>query len=431
MDHFQYIDGELHAEEIPIGRLAAEVGTPFFCYSTATLERHYRVFADAVSSLDASVCYAVKANSNIAVIATLARLGAGADVVSGGELTRALAAGVAPSDIVFSGVGKTAEELGAALRAGVTRINVESEPELDLLSGVASSLGATAEISLRINPDVDARTHEKITTGKSENKFGIDIDLAREVYRKAAGLPGLKVVGVAVHIGSQLVDLAPYREAYGRTVEFVGILREDGHVIDHLDLGGGLGITYGDEVAPSPAEYGAMVSEVVGNSGCSVTFEPGRVITGNAGILVSRVLFVKEGTAKRFCIVDGAMNDLIRPTLYNAHHEIVPVQAPRDGVSMSAMDIVGPICESGDYIAQDRDMPPVAAGDLLAVRSAGAYGAVMASTYNTRPLAPEVLVSGADYSVVRRRFDVDDQLGLEAFPEWLSGELPIRAGGAG
>jgi len=431
MDHFRYINGQLHAEDIPLSRLAEEVGTPFFCYSTATLERHYQAFADAVAGLDASICYAVKANSNIAVIATLARLGAGADVVSGGEMQRALVAGVAPSKIVFSGVGKTYDELAQALSAGVTRINVESNPELDMLSRAAIATGITADVSIRINPDVDAKTHEKITTGKSENKFGIDLALARDVYTRAAGMPGLRLTGVAVHIGSQLSDLAPYREAYARTAEFVEILRTDGHDIRHLDLGGGLGITYGDEVAPSPAEYGAMVAEVLKDLDCNMTFEPGRVIAGNAGVMVARVLFVKEGTAKNFCIIDGAMNDLIRPTLYGAYHEIVPIKSPQSDVPSTVMDIVGPICESGDYIAQNRDMPPVGADDLLAVRTAGAYAAVMASTYNTRPLAPEVLVNGDTYAVIRRRMTAEDLIGLESFPEWLDIDPLLRATGGG
>ncbi len=431
MDHFDYMSGELHAEQVPLSRMAAEVGTPFFCYSTATLERHYRVFAEAVSGLDASICYAVKANSNIAVIALLARLGAGADVVSGGELRRALAAGVAPSKIVFSGVGKTREELSDALKAGVSRINVESDPELDILSEVAAGLGIDADISVRINPDVDAKTHEKITTGRSENKFGIDLAVARDVYARAAKLPGINVMGVAVHIGSQLTDLEPYREAYARAVDFVRAMRADGHAISHLDLGGGLGITYGNEAAPTPAEYGAMATEAVGDLDVGVTFEPGRVIAGNAGLLVTRVLFVKEGLAKRFCIIDGAMNDLIRPTLYNAYHEVVPVIEHPSGAPRLKMDVVGPICESGDYIAKDRDMVLAAAGDLLAIRTTGAYAAVMGSMYNTRPLAPEVLVNGADYTVIRRRFTVDDMIELESFPDWLSDDPPLRAEGAG
>lgn len=429
MDHFQYKDGELHAEDVPLSRIAAAVGTPFFCYSTATFERHYRVFEAAVADLDATICYAVKANSNLAVIATLARLGAGADVVSGGEMRRALAAGVPASRIVFSGVGKTRDEMTEALKCGVVRINVESVPELLLLSEVAVDLGGEAHISIRINPDVDAKTHEKITTGRSENKFGIDLALARGVFEQAAALAGIRVVGVAVHIGSQLIDLAPYREAYGRVAAFVEVLRGDGHEIDELDLGGGLGITYGDERAPSPADYGAMVKQAVGGLGCRVTFEPGRVIAGNAGVLVARVLYLKQGLAKQFCILDGAMNDLIRPTLYNAYHAIVPVRQAADDAVETVMDMVGPICETGDYLARNRMMPPLAAGDLLAVRTAGAYAAVMASTYNTRPLAPEVMVAGDRFSVVRRRLDIDEMLALESLPDWLGVDSAIRPAG--
>jgi len=419
MDHFLYKDGELYAEDVPLSQIAAAVGTPFFCYSTATLERHYRVFEAAVANLEATICYAVKANSNLAVIATLARLGAGADVVSGGEMRRALAAGVPASRIVFSGVGKTREEMTEALKCGVLRVNVESVPELQMLSEVAVCLGREAQISIRINPDVDARTHEKISTGRSKNKFGVDLALARGVYQQAAGLGGIRVVGVALHIGSQLIDLTPYREAYGRLREFVQVLRRDGHEITELDMGGGLGITYAREIAPSPANYGAVVRDSVGDLGCRVIFEPGRVIAGNAGVLVVRVIYLKQGLAKQFCILDGAMNDLIRPTLYNAFHAIVPVRQVADDTTETMMDLVGPICESGDYLAQDRMMPPLAAGDLLAVRSAGAYAAVMASTYNTRPLAPEVMVNGDQFSVVRRRLDVDEMLARESIPDWL------------
>lgn len=429
MDHFDYRNGELHAEDIALSRIAAEVGTPFYCYSSATLTRHYKVFADAVSGLDAHVCYAVKANSNVAVIGLLARLGAGADVVSGGEMRRALAAGVAPEKIVFSGVGKTREELADALRAGVTRINVESDPELDILSEIADGLGLTAEVAIRINPDVDAKTHEKITTGKRENKFGVDLAAARGVYARAARLPGVNVAGVALHIGSQLTDLTPYRKAYGRAVEFVRALRTDGIGITHLDLGGGLGIAYDREDAPTPAAYGAMAAEAVGGLDVKVIFEPGRVIAGNAGVLVTRVLFVKEGLAKRFCVIDAAMNDLIRPTLYSAYHEIAPVVEPASGASHITMDVVGPICESGDYIAKDRDLPLPAAGDLLAVRTTGAYAAVMGSTYNTRPLAPEVLVNGGEFAVIRKRFTVEDMIGLERIPDWLQDGPPRSAGG--
>ncbi len=419
MDHFQYKQGELHAEDVPLSEIAAAVGTPFFCYSTATFERHYRVFEAAVADLDATICYAVKANSNLAVIATLARLGAGADVVSGGEMRRALAAGVPASRIVFSGVGKTRDEMTEALGCGVLRINVESVPELEILSEVAAGLGCEAHISIRINPDVDAKTHEKITTGRSENKFGVDLALARGVYQQAAGLAGIRVVGVAVHIGSQLLDLTPYREAYRRVADFVEVLRGDGHEIDELDMGGGLGITYGDETAPSPADYGAVAKDAVGGLGCRLTFEPGRVIAGNAGILVSRVLYLKQGLAKQFCILDGAMNDLIRPTLYNAYHAIVPVRQAVDDAVETAMDLVGPICESGDFLAQNRMMPPLAAGDLLAVRTAGAYAAVMASTYNSRPLAPEVMVNGDQFTVVGRRLSIEEMLARESLPDWL------------
>ena len=419
MDHFEYRDGEFHAEDVPIVRIAAEVGTPFFCYSTATLTRHYRVFADAVKDLDATVCYAVKSNSNIAVIATLAELGAGTDVVSAGELKRAIVAGVPAAKIVFSGVGKTAEEMAEALRAGIRQINVESEPELAVLSEVASSLGIEIATAVRINPDVDARTHKKITTGKSENKFGIELSLARQVYNRSTDLPGIKLSGVAIHIGSQLTELGPFREAYSRLAEFVLTLREDGHAIEHVDLGGGLGITYGDEQAPTPKQYGDMVTSIVGGLDCHVTFEPGRIITGNAGLLVTRVIYVKDGVERRFCIVDGAMNDLIRPTLYDAHHEIVPVREAAANAELAEIDVVGPICESGDYLALGRALPAVAAGDLLAVRTAGAYAAVMSSTYNSRPLAPEVLVNGDQMAVVRKRMSVDQMINLESLPAWL------------
>ncbi len=422
MDYFAYKNGELFAEDVAIRHIAKAVGTPFYVYSSATLERHYRVFAKAVSALNPMICFAVKANSNIAVISTLARLGAGADVVSVGELTRALAAGVAPEKIIYSGVGKTESDLRRALTAGVHQINAESEAELNLLSRVAEDLGLTAQVAIRINPDVDAKTHEKITTGKAENKFGIDIALAREVYRRAAKLPGLRVAGVALHIGSQLTDLTPYREAYGRAAAFVEMLRADGHTINQLDLGGGLGITYHDEVAPSPEAYGKMVREVVGHLGCKISFEPGRLIAGNAGLLITRVIFVKDGIDRKFCIVDGAMNDLIRPTLYNAYHEIIPVLAAGSEDVRFKMDIVGPICESGDYLAKDREMPALDNGNLLAVRTAGAYAAVMASVYNSRALVPEVMVRGDAYSIIRKRWTVEDMMELESFPEWQAEE---------
>jgi diaminopimelate decarboxylase len=420
MDHFEYRNGELYAEDVSLRQIADEVGSPVYVYSAATLERHYQAFADGVSGLNALVCFAVKANSNIAVIKTLARLGAGADVVSVGELKRAMVAGVPASKIIYSGVGKSEVDLRAALNAGVHQINAESEAELELLSKVAVDLGETAQVAIRINPNVDAKTHEKITTGKSENKFGVDIALARDVYGRVSKLPGLRVVGVALHIGSQLTDLKPYREAYAKAVEFVELLRSDGHNITQLDLGGGLGITYDAEIAPSPAEYGKMVKEVVGHLDCNVSFEPGRLIAGNAGVLITQVIFIKEGIDRKFCIIDAAMNDLIRPTLYNAYHDIVPVVEAPTSAEQLTMDIVGPICESGDYLAKGRKMPALSNGDLLAVRTAGAYAAVMASVYNSRPLVPEVLVYGDTYSVIRRRWTVEDMMELETFPEWQS-----------
>jgi len=418
MDHFVYRDGEIYAEDVPLSQIAKDVGTPFYCYSTATLQRHYEVFARAVAPLDGDVFYAVKANSNIAVIALLAEMGAGADVVSAGELRRALRAGIAAEKIIFSGVGKTRLELSEALRVGVKQINVESEPELSLLSEVAVSLGQQANVAIRVNPDVDPGTHEKITTGKSENKFGIDLELARDVYARASALPGIKLIGVALHIGSQLTDLQPYRIAYKRAVDFVIELRQDGHDIRNLDLGGGLGITYDQETAPSPQAYGDMVKDVIGDLDINVAFEPGRMIVGNAGVLVTKVIFVKEGLARRFCVIDGAMNDLIRPTLYDAYHAIVPAREPKKDADLVEMDVVGPICESGDYFAKGRLLPPVQDGELLVVRTVGAYASVMASMYNSRSLAPEVLVNGDQYSVVRRRIDVEDMLKFESLPKW-------------
>ncbi|PPR73698.1 MAG: Diaminopimelate decarboxylase [Alphaproteobacteria bacterium MarineAlpha3_Bin2] len=425
MDHFQYRSGEMFAEEVPISRLADDVGTPFYCYSTATLKRHYRVFADALNGLDASICYAVKANSNIAVIAALARLGAGADVVSIGEMKRALVAGVPAANILFSGVGKTEDEMASALKAGVLQINVESAPELETLSTVASSLGIDANVAIRVNPDVDALTHEKISTGKSENKFGVDWPEVPGVYARAAALPGINVTGVAVHIGSQLLDLDPFRQAYGMVVDLVRTLRADGHRIEHLDLGGGLGIPYDNEQPPSPKEYGTMVKEVVGDLDCKIFFEPGRLIAGNAGILVTRVVRVKKGTARTFIIVDAAMNDLVRPTLYNAHHAIVPVNEAPDGAKLTEVEVVGPICETGDTFGR-QFLPEPGEGDLLAIRTAGAYGAVMASAYNTRALVPEVMVNGADASVIRDRISVDDMLSRESLPDWLSDDEEAR-----
>ena len=423
MDFFNYKAGRLHAEDVALDAIAEAVGTPFYVYSTATLTRHFTVFADALRGMDALVCYAVKANSNQAVIRTLAGLGAGADVVSGGELARALKAGIKPHKIVFSGVGKTTGEIEAALSAGIKQLNVESEPELERISAIATRLGVTAPVALRVNPDVDAGTHEKITTGRKENKFGIEWTRAHEVYKKAAALPGLKAQGLAVHIGSQLLDLKPFREAYVRAGDLVAMLRKDGLSVETLDIGGGLGIPYGDDGeadAPDPERYAQVVRETVGNLGCELIFEPGRMIVGNAGLLVTSVEYVKEGATKSFLIVDAGMNDLIRPTLYGAFHNIVTVAEPDQGGARETVDIVGPICETGDTFAKNRKLPPVKAGDLLAVRTAGAYGAVQASTYNTRPLVPEVMVNGDQYAIVRERVEVDDLIALDRVPDWLA-----------
>jgi diaminopimelate decarboxylase len=421
MHHFAYRDGVLHAEAVNLDALAGSVGTPFYCYSTATLERHYQVFAGAFADVDALVCYAMKANSNQAVIATLAELGAGADVVSEGELMRARLAGVPADKIMFSGLGKTARELSLAVDESILCINVESEPELDLLSAIASAKGRTVNISVRVNPDVDAKTHHKIATGKAENKFGIPISRAREVYARAAKMPGIQVTGVDMHIGSQITDLDPFDNAFRLLAEFVPTLRGDGHTISHVDLGGGLGIPYLDdnEPPPHPDAYAKMVKRATRDLGCRLIFEPGRLIVGNAGILVTRVLFVKRGEAKNFVVVDAAMNDLIRPTLYDAHHEIWPVEEPDASGRRIRADVVGPVCESGDFLALDRDLAEPAPGALLAVMSAGAYGAVQAGTYNTRPLVPEVLVKDAEWSVVRPRLEVDQLIALDRMPDWL------------
>jgi diaminopimelate decarboxylase len=420
MNHFDYRAGVLHAEAVNLSALAESVGTPFYCYSTATLERHYRVFTDAFAGEDVLVCYAMKANSNQSVLRTLAKLGAGADVVSGGELKRALAAGIPANRILFSGVGKTEAELRAALAADILCINVESEPELELLSRLAVETGRTARVSVRVNPDVDAGTHAKISTGKSENKFGIPLDHAREVYARAAKLPAIEVRGADMHIGSQITDLARMETAFRLLAEFVQALRADGHNISHVDFGGGLGIPYymDREAPPAPDAYAAMVKRVTHNLGCTLMFEPGRMIVGNAGILVTRVIYVKHGEAKNFIIIDAAMNDLIRPTLYEAHHDIIPVvQVP--GARTIVADVVGPVCESGDYLALDRTLPEPKVGDLLAVMTAGAYGAVQSGTYNTRPLVPEVLVKGDQYAVVRPRIDVDALIAMDKNAPWL------------
>jgi len=421
MNHFDYRNGVLHAEAVNLSVLAEQVGTPFYCYSTATLERHYRVFSEAFASEKALLFYAMKANSNQSVLRTLAKLGAGADVVSGGELKRALAAGIPPNKILFSGVGKTEAELRMALAADILCINIESEPELELLSRLASQTGRIARISVRVNPDVDAGTHAKISTGKSENKFGIPLSRAREVYARAATLPGIEITGTDMHIGSQITDLAKMETAFRILAEFVQTLRADGHTISHIDFGGGLGIPYymDREAPPAPDAYAAMVKRVTHNLGCTLMFEPGRLIVGNAGILVARVIYLKPGEAKNFVIIDAAMNDLIRPTLYEAHHDILPVVQAAPNTRSIIADVVGPVCESGDYLALDRTMPEPKAGDLLAIMTAGAYGAVQSGTYNTRALVPEVLVRGDQYAVVRPRLDVDALIAMDRPAPWL------------
>ena len=379
------------------------------------------MFADAFADVDSLVCYALKANSNQSVLRTLARLGAGADVVSGGELKRVLAAGIPPNKILFSGVGKTEAELRQALATDVLCINVESEPELELLSRLAAEMGRVARISVRVNPDVDSGSHAKISTGKSANKFGVPLKYAREVYARAAKLPGIKVTGVDVHIGSQITDLGPLEAAFRLLVDFVHTLRADGHTISHVDFGGGLGIPYHlDKVAPpAPAAYAAMVKRVAHNLGCTLMFEPGRMIVGNAGILVARVIYLKHGDAKNFVVIDAAMNDLIRPTLYEAHHDILPVRLAAPGIRMILADVVGPVCETGDYLALGRTMPEPKAGDLLAIMTAGAYGAVQSGTYNTRALVPEVLVKDDQYAVVRPRLEVDALIAMDRPAPWL------------
>jgi diaminopimelate decarboxylase len=421
MNHFDYRNGVLHAEAVDLAELASRVGTPFYCYSTATLERHFRVFTDAFAGEKVLVFYAMKANSNQSVLRTLAKLGAGADVVSGGELKRALAAGIPPNKIVFSGVGKTEAELRAALSADILCINIESEPELELLSRLATEAGRTARISVRVNPDVDAGTHAKISTGKSGNKFGIPLEHAREVYARAAKLPGIEVTGADVHIGSQITDLSKMEIAFRLLAEFVQTLRADGHNISHVDFGGGLGIPYymDREAPPAPDAYAAMVKRIAHNLGCTLMFEPGRMIVGNAGILVARVIYVKHGEAKNFVIIDAAMNDLIRPTLYEAHHDILPVTQAAAGARSIVADVVGPVCESGDYLALDRTLPELRSGDLVAIMTAGAYGAVQAGTYNTRPLVPEVLVKDDQYAIVRPRVDVDALIAMDRPAPWL------------
>jgi len=420
MHHFNYVGGVLHVEDMPVPEMAEQVGTPFYCYSTATLTRHFTVFSGAFDGMDTVVCYSVKANSNIAVLRTLASLGSGADIVSGGELARAMKAGIPASKIVFSGVGKTEDEMRAALAAGVLQFNVESEPELELLNQVAVDMRLEAAVALRINPDVDAKTHEKIATGKSENKFGLPWTQARDIYARAAALPGIRIEGVDVHIGSQLTDLQPLEDAFVRVAELVSLLREDGHNITRVDLGGGLGIPYHpeDPEPPHPDAYADVVRRTVGDLGCQIVFEPGRMIAGNAGIMVTRVVYVKETGERTFAILDGAMNDLARPSLYGSYHHIQPVKEDA-GDDMQLVDFVGPVCETGDTFATSRESGPLQAGDLVAIMSAGAYGAVMASSYNTRPLTPEVLVKDDQFAVVRRRPDYEEILAQESIPNWV------------
>ncbi len=420
MHHFAYRGGILHAEDIGIPRLADAVGTPFYCYSTATLERHYAVFAGAFGEADCLVCFALKSNSNLSVLATLGRLGAGMDVVSEGELRRALTAGVPAQRIVFSGVGKTRAEMAFALTQGIFGFNVESEPELRALSEVASSLGQQANIALRVNPDVDAGTHHKISTGKAEHKFGIPYSDAPRLYRLAAGLPGISAAGVHMHIGSQITDLNPFANAFTLMAELVRGLRADGHGIRWINLGGGLGIPYDvGSTPPHPDAYAALVLSITRELGVKLLFEPGRMIAGNAGILVGRVIYAKRSNGKRFLIVDAAMNDLIRPTLYDAYHEILPVEEALLSRPKAEQDVVGPVCETGDFLAKGRELPLLDEGDLIAIMTAGAYGAVQSSTYNSRLLVPEVLVRGADFCVVRPRPTYDDMLAGERFAPWL------------
>ena len=421
MDHFLYRDGILQAEGVAIPDIAATVGTPFYVYSAATLTRHYRLFTEALAPLPHLVCFAIKSLSNVAVLKLLGDLGAGMDVVSGGEYLRAKAAGVPGDRIVFSGVGKTREEMRLALTGGIRQFNLESEPEMRALSEVAMSLGVVAPVTVRVNPDVDAKTHAKIATGKSENKFGIPIARAREVYAEIATLPGLKVVGIDVHIGSQLTELAPFEAAFQKVRELTLQLREDGHDIRRLDLGGGLGIPYtrSNEAPPLPTDYGAMIKRTLGDLGCEIEIEPGRLISGNSGLLVSQVIYVKQGEGRDFLILDAAMNDLVRPSMYEAHHDIIPVIEAPPGSPSQPFDVVGPVCETGDTFGKGRELPLMTEGDLVAFRSAGAYGAVMASEYNSRPLVPEVLVQGDHFAVIRARPSFDEILKRDILPEWL------------
>jgi len=426
MDHFAYRDGVLHAESVPLGDIAEAAGTPVYVYSTATLERHYRVFDEALEGTDRLTCFAVKANPNLSVLKTLAHLGAGADVVSGGELDRALAAGIPAERIVFSGVGKSASEMAAALKAGIHQFNVESEAELALLSQTAEQMRLTAPVALRINPDIDPRTHDKIATGRGDSEFGIAWARARAAYGYAASLPGIRIVGIDVHIGSQLTALEPFRAAFDRVAELVEALRGDGHAIERLDLGGGLGIPYspGETAPPAPREYGAMVRDVASPLGCRIITEPGRLIAGNAGVLLTRVLYVKEGEQRPFVVLDAGMNDLLRPAMYDAYHRIEPVIAADPDAPETRVDVVGPVCESADVFARSRALPPLAAGDLVVLRSAGAYGAAMAGTYNSRPLVGEVLVRGDGFADIRPRQTPQAFMDIERIAPWLDGDAP-------
>jgi diaminopimelate decarboxylase len=419
MDHFNYRNGQLYAEDVSVDEIAASVGTPFYVYSTATLERHFKLFDDALDGMDHCICYAMKAASNQAILKTLGNLGAGMDVVSGGEYRRAIAAGIPPEKVVFSGVGKTLEEITLALQKGIRQFNVESDSELAQISEIASSMGKIAPIAIRINPDVDAQTHEKIATGKAENKFGIPLSRAREVYSKASKMPGISVVGIDLHIGSQLTDLKPFEEAYQKLADLTQILRQDGHKIKRLDLGGGLGIPYdkNKSAPPLPVEYGKMVRKVLGHLECEIEIEPGRLIVGNAGILVSSVLGIKNGDNRNFLILDAAMNDLIRPAMYDAYHDIIPVKQPSSDEAV--YDVVGPVCETGDTFAKKRTMPELSENELVAFRSAGAYGAVMSSEYNTRPLIPEVMVNKNEFSIIRKRPSYEEIIDRDIIPTWL------------
>jgi diaminopimelate decarboxylase len=420
MNHFTYIDGVLNAEQVDLNELARKVGTPFYCYCSATLRHHYRVFADSFPR-GTLIAYSVKANGNLGVLKTLARQGAGADVVSGGELRRALKAEIPANKIVFSGVGKTRVEMKLALEAGILQFNVESEPELVALSEVAREGNYIASVALRVNPDVDAKTHAKITTGTAETKFGIAWSQVRQTYKMAAGLRNILVTGIDVHIGSQITDLAPFEEAFTKVAELTGQLRADGHAISRLDLGGGLGVPYetSNTPPPDPAAYGAMATRITKDLGVQLILEPGRLIAANAGVLVSRVIYIKKGENRTFAIIDAGMNDLIRPALYDSHHDIVRVHEANVLDGRARYDVVGPICETSDTFAADREMPALRAGDLVAIKSAGAYGAVMSSAYNARPPAPEVLVRGDLWSLVRPRLDDDALFGSERIPDWL------------